>query len=82
MNRIKENLSTVISAGTLQKGNTHILCANIPLEGGGEMSDGVKTTAITVLGLAIVASKAFAMIILPAVLFAAGATYLVLYLMP
>jgi hypothetical protein len=58
-----------------QKENTHITCENIPLEGRRKkVAELVKTTAITFIGLAGAPVKAFAMIILPAVLFASVAS--------
>jgi hypothetical protein len=65
-----------------QKENAHITCENIPIEGRCEkMAEGVRTTAITVLGLTGTAAKAFAMIILPAVLLASGVTDEMVYLL-
>lgn len=82
MFRIKDKFISILFVCILQKGNAHIMCENIPWEGrGNKVVEVVKTTAITVLGLASAAAKAFALIILPAVLLAGGATALIMYLL-
>ena len=46
------------------------------------MLDSVKDTICTILGLVYAAAKAFALIVLPAVLLASGATAMIMYIMP